>query len=68
MDICNLGVDDEFDLFNALKLTDDEMVIAKLILKEIMARLGFMSNVGLSYLNYHVLQTLSAVAKRSVFA
>ena len=50
MDICNLGVDDAIDLFNALKLTDDEMVIAKLILKEIMARLGFMSNVGLSYL------------------
>ncbi len=50
MDICNLGVDDAIDLFNSLKLTDDEMFIARQILKEIMARLGFMSNVGLSYL------------------
>ena len=50
MDICNLGVDDAIDLFKNLKFDDEEMVIAKLILKEIMARLGFMSNVGLSYL------------------
>lgn len=50
MDICNLGVDDAIDLFNQMKFSDDEMVIAKLILKEIMARLGFMSNVGLTYL------------------
>lgn len=50
MDICNLGVDDAIDLFQNMKFSDDEMVIAKLILKEIMARLGFMSNVGLTYL------------------
>lgn len=50
MDICNLGVDDAIDLFNNLKFDDEEMTIAKLVLKEIMARLGFMSNVGLSYL------------------
>ncbi len=50
MDICNLGVDDAIDLFNNLKLTDDELFIARQIMKEIMARLGFMSNVGLSYL------------------
>ncbi|MBC7764257.1 excinuclease ABC subunit UvrA [Microbacteriaceae bacterium] len=50
MDICNLGVDDAIDLFNHLKLTDDELFIAKQIMKEIMARLGFMSNVGLTYL------------------
>jgi excinuclease ABC subunit A len=50
MDICNLGVDDAIDLFNDLTLTDDELFIARQILKEIMARLGFMSNVGLSYL------------------
>ncbi|MEO8691273.1 MAG: excinuclease ABC subunit UvrA [Candidatus Saccharimonas sp.] len=50
MDICNLGVDDAIALFDSLKLTDDEQFIAKLIMKEIMARLGFMSNVGLSYL------------------
>ncbi len=50
MDICNLGVDDAIDLFNNLKLTDDELFIARQIMKEIMARLGFMSNVGLTYL------------------
>lgn len=50
MDICNLGVDDAIDLFKELKLNDEEMTIANLILKEINARLGFMSNVGLSYL------------------
>jgi excinuclease ABC subunit A len=50
MDICNLGVDDAIELFNSLKLTDDELFIARQIMKEIMARLGFMSNVGLSYL------------------
>lgn len=50
MDICNLGVDDAIDLFNHLKLTDEELFIARQIMKEIMARLGFMSNVGLTYL------------------
>ncbi len=50
MDICNLGVDDAIELFNGLKFDEGEMTIAKLVLKEIMARLGFMSNVGLSYL------------------
>ena len=51
MDVCDLGVDDALDVFtNKLKLNEQEMTIARLILKEIMARLGFMSNVGLSYL------------------
>ena len=51
MDVCDLGVDDALDVFtNKLKLDEQEMTIARLILKEIMARLGFMSNVGLSYL------------------
>ncbi len=51
MDICTLGVDDALDLFeNKLKLTDQEAFIAMQIMKEIKARLGFMSNVGLNYL------------------
>jgi excinuclease ABC subunit A len=51
MDICNLGVDDALDLFeNTLKLTEQETFIAQQIFKEIKARLGFMSNVGLNYL------------------
>ncbi len=51
MDICNLGVDAALDLFtNSLPLTDEEQFIAAQIMKEITARLGFMSNVGLTYL------------------
>jgi excinuclease ABC subunit A len=51
MDVCNLGVDDALDLFeNSLKLSDQELFIARQIMKEINARLGFMSNVGLNYL------------------
>jgi excinuclease ABC subunit A len=51
MDICNLGVDDALDMFkDNLKLTEQELVIAKQIMKEITERLGFMSNVGLNYL------------------
>ena len=50
MDICDLGVDEALELFKSLKLTDQEQYIASQILKEITARLGFMSNVGLTYL------------------
>ncbi len=51
MDICTLGVEDALDLFeNKLKLSEQEAFIATQILKEIKSRLGFMNNVGLSYL------------------
>lgn len=51
MDICNLGVDDALEMFrDNLKLTEQELVIATQIMKEITERLGFMSNVGLNYL------------------
>ena len=51
MDICDLGVDDALDLFtHKLTLNEQQVMIARLILKEITARLGFMSNVGLNYL------------------
>jgi excinuclease ABC subunit A len=51
MDICNLGVDAALDLFeHNLKLDEQETFIAAQIMKEITARLGFMSNVGLNYL------------------
>ena len=51
MDICDLGVDDALDLFTyKLTLNEQQAMIARLILKEITARLGFMSNVGLNYL------------------
>ncbi len=50
MDVCGLGIDAALDLFNTMKLTEQEQFIARQIFKEITARLGFMSNVGLSYL------------------
>jgi excinuclease ABC subunit A len=51
MDICTLGVEDALDLFaNTLKLDEQEAFIATQILKEIQARLGFMNDVGLNYL------------------
>jgi len=51
MDICSLGVEDALDLFRTkLKLSEQELFIAAQILKEINARLGFMNDVGLSYL------------------
>ncbi|MFZ2544521.1 MAG: excinuclease ABC subunit UvrA [Candidatus Saccharimonadales bacterium] len=50
-DICRLGVDEALDFFaNHFKLTNTEQQIAMQILKEIVARLSFMSNVGLNYL------------------
>lgn len=51
MDICDLSVDEALELFTkTLKLTDSELQIARQILKEIGARLGFMHDVGLNYL------------------
>lgn len=51
VDVCDLSVDDALDLFdNKLQLTEQEMTIARLIVKEIKSRLAFMSNVGLNYL------------------
>lgn len=51
MDICRLGVDEALDFFtNKFHLADNEKIIAAQILKEIVARLSFMSNVGLTYL------------------
>ena len=50
MDLCNLDVANALDVFSQLKFSDDEMKIVKLVIKEITARLGFMNDVGLSYL------------------
>ena len=51
MDICTLGVEDALDLFNnKLNLNEQEAFIATQIMKEIKSRLGFMNDVGLSYL------------------
>ncbi len=51
MDICSLSIDDALAWFNSLKLNEKETKIAVLILKEIGARLQFLQDVGLNYLN-----------------
>lgn len=50
MDICVMSIDEAVDYFNGLKLSDKDMSIAKLVLKEVCARLTFLQDVGLNYL------------------
>lgn len=50
VDICNLSIDDAIDVFNNIKWSDKERLIGHQILKEINARLYFMKDVGLNYL------------------
>ena len=51
MDICGLGVDDALEMFrDNFVLNEQEQFIASQIMKEIVSRLTFMSNVGLNYL------------------
>ncbi len=49
-DLTNLSVTDSLTFFETTVFTDTEKKIAKQIFKEIIARLGFMKNVGLDYL------------------
>ena len=49
--LCDMSIDDLYGFFDALTLSKTEHLIADLILKEIKARLNFLRNVGLSYLN-----------------
>lgn len=49
-DVTDLAVDAALDVFQHLKLTENEQFIAKQIIKEITDRLSFMNNVGLNYL------------------
>lgn len=50
MDMCDLSVEDALEAIANTDLTNDELFIAKPIMKEVTARLGFMNNVGLNYL------------------
>lgn len=50
MDMCNLGVEDALEMIDEIILTNEEELIATPIKKEVRARLGFMQNVGLGYL------------------
>lgn len=51
MDICEQSIDDALDFFNSIKFNETELKIAQQILKEICARLKFLQDVGLNYLN-----------------
>jgi excinuclease ABC subunit A len=51
MDICELSIDDAVGFFGQIQLSQTETKIAVQILKEINARLKFLQDVGLNYLN-----------------
>ncbi|HSW81538.1 MAG TPA: excinuclease ABC subunit UvrA [Candidatus Saccharimonas sp.] len=51
MDVCGLSVDDALKLFtDGLKFSEQELFIAKQILREVKARLSFLADVGLGYI------------------
>lgn len=56
-DICDMPIEKSLEWINSLKLEGSSKIIAKEIVKEIKARLGFLNDVGLNYL------TLSRGAK-----
>ncbi|MBQ7699642.1 MAG: excinuclease ABC subunit UvrA [Clostridia bacterium] len=49
-EICSMSVSDCLDFFNGIVFDDTEWQIAREIVKEIKARLGFLKSVGLEYL------------------
>lgn len=49
--VTSLSIGDAQSYFDSLKLSQKEIAIASLILKEINSRLGFLVNVGLEYLS-----------------
>ena len=51
MDVCQLSIDEALEWSNGLKLNPTHEKISKLIMKEIVARLQFLVDVGLNYLN-----------------
>ncbi|GGH33280.1 excinuclease ABC subunit UvrA [Paenibacillus segetis] len=48
--VTSLSIGEAREFFDGLQLSDKEMTIAHMILKEINSRLGFLVNVGLDYL------------------
>ena len=50
-EICRLSIDKMLTFVDNLQLNETELTIAKEVLKEIKARLTFLSSVGLDYLN-----------------
>ena len=59
-EILLMNVDSAFEYFTAVKYDENEMIISKRILDEIVSRLSFLRNVGLGYLSLNRLSnTLS---------
>ena len=50
-EICRLSIDKMLQFVDSLVLSESDKIIAKEVLKEIRARLNFLSSVGLDYLN-----------------
>ncbi|HSX05348.1 MAG TPA: excinuclease ABC subunit UvrA [Candidatus Saccharimonadales bacterium] len=50
MDICEMSIDEAVAYMSSLRLSDKDMQIARLVLKEVSARLTFLQDVGLNYL------------------
>ena len=60
MNICDLSIDECYNFFKTIELSETEKYIARNVLKEIVSRLEFLRNVGLSYLSLNrVTSTLS---------
>lgn len=51
IDFTDMNIQDELDFINSLVLTEKEAIIAEQIIREIKARLEFLLDVGLGYLN-----------------
>ncbi len=51
--VTRLTISEALTFFQSLHLTEKEQQIARLVLKEIESRLGFLVNVGLDYLTLH---------------
>src|SRR5512145_693764 len=60
MDVCNLSIGDCLEFFNQITLSTNDLIISRTILKEVRARLQFLLNVGLDYLQLNrTVSTLS---------
>jgi len=57
MDVCDLPINNCYNFFSTLKLTENEQHIARDVLKEIKERLEFLMNVGLDYLTLNRLSS-----------
>ncbi|MBO4265331.1 MAG: excinuclease ABC subunit UvrA [Clostridia bacterium] len=49
-EFCSMPISESLEFINGLALSDTDFTIAREIIKEIRARLGFLKNVGLDYL------------------